>query len=138
MGVKYKQPALMTILMQVDVLLHVPRLNLHASDHFVTSLRPQQVRACCFFFTKQNLVYSGLGTSLHRVFTLPFPLLSRTVRRFRSAVVRKQHSPPKLPSRNQSTSELQLFLIRRCILVAWSHGLGSCWPCQTQSNICST
>lgn len=50
MGVKYEQPVLLTILMQLNVLLHVPRLNLHASGHFVTLRRPRQVRACRFFF----------------------------------------------------------------------------------------
>lgn len=48
-GVRYKQPALMTILMRVNVLLHVPRLNLHASDHFVTSRRPTTSQSLSVF-----------------------------------------------------------------------------------------
>lgn len=145
MGVKYKQPKLMTILVQVNVLLHVPRLNLHASDHFVTSRRPRQVRACRFF-TEQNRVYSDPGTSLCHVFTLPFPTVSRAARRLKSGVARNQHSPPNLPSRNQSANEPQLFsLVRRCA-TGWLHvfahsrkrpfnGTDSCWHCQTQSDI---
>lgn len=67
MGVKYKQPALMTILMQVNVLLHVPRLNLHASGHFVTSQRPRQVRACCFFYEAEPCVQRPGHVSLSRL-----------------------------------------------------------------------
>lgn len=68
--------------MQLNVLLHVPRLGLHASDHFMPSQRPRQVRARRDF-SKRNCAYSDLGTSLCHVFKLDvarkLPTLKRTV-----------------------------------------------------------
>lgn len=81
--VKYKQPAIMKILVPLNALLHIPHLGLRASDHFMTSHRPWQVRACCYF-SKKNCAYGDLGTSLFHILKLD-------------------------PSREQSASELQPF-----------------------------
>lgn len=64
--VKYKQLAITRILVPLNALLHVPHHGLHASDHFMTSCRPWQVRARCYF-SKKNCAYGDLGTSLSQL-----------------------------------------------------------------------
>lgn len=118
-GPTQKQPALTAVLVQacVHASLHVPHLGPHLAHRSAMSPRPRQVGACrvffCFFFSPQSgSVFTATRARLPgHVLTPPFPTVSPAAEGLKPGVVRKQQPP----SRKQSASQPQLFLlIRRC------------------------